>query len=455
MSKLELNYQFLLNKVCPPNLYLRSNVHLTIKAVQKDYDLDVIVEILKLSPQTKILASPFREKNIDDCLTFARKIIGKCKNGENFRLKFKGRSSNLVSLNEIFFCLLCRQTSTKQGEILSIVLKQNNLAFYYHTKLRIFLIYDINDINQEYCCLYRQKIEDYCGGFYIHTIVNNFDLQLQLKIWQEYLDLVYESKKYVFDCFYHYDFTNQLGLNDDQPIIEKEFWMSSYRKYAIKLVTLWDGNYNEELIDSGVIAEEKNIPFNEECEIEKEYFDIVNPDWRSHLEQMKDLGIRPDYWLTVCVKENPSVLIKAAIDTYRQKTKKRKFVRKPIAYWRHVLNNLRSPTIIDGYYSNCRDGDWIGIIRDLRWGDNSDILVFLSLNSGMYFFAEYHNNGYKPESSDLNLARDLEIGQFIKITTKRNELNVSKIIQAEIVDDLDSFEQFLCESLQQEENVTL
>ena len=432
MSQEELNFQSILKKMLNRNLKPKNNVRLTISAVEKGYELETIQKLLNLSPQSKILPQELKEKNINDCLDFAQKIIGKCQNGDNYRLKFELNNEKLTSLNKIFFCLCCYDTLRKDKEILETIFRQNGLEYYYNSHKRLFIIYDSKDINREYCCLYRQKLENYRGGFYIHEIINNFSPQLQLKIWQEYLDLVYQKKKYVFDCPYGFEFKDCFEVEDNTPATTKQLWMSNYRQHCIKLVLLWESRYHRELVAQVKIAEEEGISAELEVEIEKIYFEIVNPDWRSHLEQMKDLGICPDYWLTICVKESPSTLIQQAIDIYRQKTEKRKFVQKPVAYWRYIFNNLDTVTLLNGYRSDCPDGRWYGTLDFLQWGKNADLLVFLTLNCGRYYFSEYHNNSYTPKYSQLNLARDIQVGQHIQIETQLNELGIARIIKAEI-----------------------
>lgn len=382
------DYSSLLKQVVTPRLRFKNNVHLVIRAVEAEYDFHTIGELLKISPQTEALASQpqLQQQNHEDCLAFTRSIAGNYTNGEDYRLRLFSCVEDTIGLAKVFFCLYTSGTYREsQKATFDLVLKQHGLKAHYYTARRILVIHDPNDINREFFCAHHHKVENYGNGWLVHIISDNLACDLKLKLWQDYRSL----KREWSDDFY------------------------------LRLVLRAEARYSSEKCQAAKIAELNGIVPNNEANIVREDFVVVNPNWQLHLQQMKNLGIDPDYWLTVCVRENESRTVERAIAVYQQKTHKRNFVRSPISYWRYILNNLDCLTLYDGYANDCPAGTWIGTVDRLMWGKKANILVFLTLESGeKYYFAEYHNNNYTPKLGTVNLARGVKVGQKLEIETE-------------------------------------
>ena len=410
MTTYQQDYQSVLNRILRPQLRLKNNAHLIIRAVEQGHDFETIKHLLPFTPQTQSLSFQQRRKNLQDCLAFAKVISDNYINGEDYRLRFELNDEVYISLSKIFFCLFASSTVTdKEKGIFSSVLHENNLAAYYYTTRRILVIHDADNINLEYLCAHQHKVQNYGGGWCIHVISDNFSLALKLKIWREFCKSYYKI----------YPFSQD--------------WLEQYDQRYLRMVLRLESRYSSLSLEQAKIAEIAGATPDDRVKIVREYFDIINPDWPLHLQQMEKLGIVADYWLSVCVKENRSNLVQTAIDIYRQKTKKRNFVRNPIAYWRYILNNLDCVTEYDGYTNDCSAGTWQGTLDRLLWGKNNNILVFLTLECGRYYFSEYSNNNYTPKMGSVNLAREVEVGQTLTIQTEIDILGNSRIVKAEIV----------------------
>ena len=399
MISFQQDYHRILKKLLSPRLRLKSNLHLVIRAVEMGCDVITIEQLLTLSPQTQVLSDRQVRKNHRDCLAFASTIVGNYINGENYRLKVVPVIEDSVSLNKIFFCIFASDAIDQEEKArFNLVLQKHNLAAYYYTTRRILVIHDADDINVEYLCAHQQKVQNYGNGWIIHIITDNFSPELKLKLWQEYRSII------------------------------KPGWSDGY---YLRLVLRLESRYCSELIEQAKIAETNSIIPNDRVNIVREYFEVVNPDWRSHLQQMEQLGINADYWLTVCVRENEKELVERAISIYQQKTLRHNFVRNPIAYWRYILDNLDTVEEYNGFRNDCPAGNWRGIVVRKAWGRKSNIQIFLALDIGNYFFNEYANNNYTPRMGEVNLAR-VEIGQSLKIETEVNVLGHSRIVRVRL-----------------------
>ena len=400
MTSFQPDYHRILKKLLSPRLRLKSNLHLVIRAVEMDYDVTTIEQLLALSPQTQVLSDWQVRQNHRDCLAFARTIVGNYNNGENYRLRVFPAVEDSVSLNKIFFCIFASDAIDQEEKArFNLVLQKHNLAAYYYTTRRILVIHDADDINVEYLCAHQQKVQNYGNGWIIHIITDNLLPELKLKLWQEYRFII------------------------------KPEWSDGY---YLRLVLRSESRYCSELVEQAKIAETNSIIPNDRVDIVREYFEVVNPDWRSHLQQMEQLGIKADYWLTVCVRENEGELVERAISIYQQKTLRHNFVRNPIAYWRYILNSLDTVEEYNGFRNDCPAGNWRGIVVRKAWGRKSNIQTFLALDIGNYFFNEYANNNYTPRMGEVNLAR-VEIGQSLKIETEVNVLGYSRIVRARLL----------------------
>ena len=399
MISFQQDYHRILKKLLSPRLRLKSNLHLVIRAVETGCDVTTIEQLLALSPQTQVLSDRQVRKNYRDCLAFASTIVGNYINGENYRLKVVPVIEDSVSLNKIFFCIFASDAIDREEKArFNLVLQKHNLAAYYYTTRRILVIHDADDINVEYLCAHQQKVQNYGNGWIIHIITDNFSPELKLKLRQEYRSII------------------------------KPGWSDGY---YLRLVLRLESRYCSELIEQAKIAETNSIIPNDRVNIVREYFEVVNPDWRSHLQQMEQLGINADYWLAVCVRENERGLVERAISIYQQKTLRHNFVRNPIAYWRYILDSLDTVEEYNGFRNDCPAGNWRGIVVRKAWGRKSNIQIFLALDIGNYFFNEYANNNYTPRMGEVNLAR-VEIGQSLKIETEVNVLGHSRIVRVRL-----------------------
>lgn len=400
MTSFQPDYHRILKKLLSPRLRLKSNLHLVIRAVEMNYDVTTIEQLLALSPQTQVLSDWQVRQNHRDCLAFARTIVGNYNNGENYRLRVFPAVEDSVSLNKIFFCIFASDAIDQEEKArFNLVLQKYNLAAYYYTTRRILVIHDADDINVEYLCAHQQKVQNYGNGWIIHIITDNLLPELKLKLWQEYRSIIKPGCRH---------------------------------EYYLRLVLRLESRYCSELVEQAKIAETNSIIPNDRVDIVREYFEVVNPDWRSHLQQMEQLGIKADYWLTVCVRENERELVERAIAIYQQKTLQRNFVRNPIAYWRYILNSLNTVEVYNGFRNDCPAGNWRGIVVRKAWGRKNNIQTFLALDIGNYFFNEYANNNYTPRMGKVNLAR-VEIGQSLKIETEVNVLGYSRIVKARLL----------------------
>lgn len=125
MTTYQQVYQSVLNKILRPQLRLKNNAHLIIRAAEQGYDLKTIEHLLKFTPQTQALLPQQRKQNLHDCFAFAQVISGNYVNGENYMLRSDLNDKVYISLSEIFHAI----AYPRKKRTLFVYRQKNNIEF--------------------------------------------------------------------------------------------------------------------------------------------------------------------------------------------------------------------------------------------------------------------------------------------------------------------------------------
>lgn len=293
------------------SLNIRTNVLFTKKAISKGYSPEEIKRILVHTEQTASLSLAEAQENIEACYQLALTIYGQ-DNGESCRLVFSGEEDE-ISISKIIFCLAKRNDYKHQ---LQDILHQYGLDCDYSPTHKVFSLYNRDNPNQEYLSAFYHEIDNYYGGKNIEIIQDKLSVPLKKDIFNQLLKLPLPS--YV-----------NLGFG------ENNFTVTDWLKYQViknesrRDIPLDEIRITELKTETDIKPKPESIAINVKI-------DLVNQQWKEHLDRLKELGVRQDDTVTDAVKTYSTIDVENAIALYKERRYSSK-IRKPSAYFMLVL----------------------------------------------------------------------------------------------------------------------